>query len=168
MAWPTKDADSIQHATVLSPESDNLAPQEIHGRLRLAYFSFAITNESSGFVWSVARLPPNIRLLAGEALVDAVTGADLNVGISRLNGSTVIPGRGANVLVSSGLGVLTGEVDSLGSVKSAAAAALLPFNDGITDFYGNVIEVPTVLSMTLTANATAPAVVTGFLRYVVD
>jgi len=171
MAWPDANAHGIQHNNIVTPENDLLASNESSGRLRMEYFSFTTGIQSVGFVWHIARLPINARLLGSTVFVSESPGADLNMGLAGLSRTPGILINSAYELASKKPVVVVppfaeGVLGILGTLLGGAG--IYTFIENEDELFGTLLREVTTVTMTPASSITTSTKIAGFIQYAVD
>lgn len=140
------NTDSVQMAVINDPGFTQLQPDELHGRLRIAFFDFTTlaSGGADGDSYNLTKIPKGARILRIETVNDAIgTAAVAKIGI-------------------------TGSLSKYGAAIDMAAAGADLFCQTVAT-YGLRTTAEETLIMTLTGVApNASARVKGHVTYVVD
>lgn len=159
MAATVIDDYSDELTPHVAPLYEPLQPNESHGRVRQAFFTFTAGTEAAGLDVALAIIPKGARILEGTVSVSATTGsATLAFGLAARDGSGYIDAADS---VSDGTALLKAAAAITTTAKAdlAATQAL---------YYGYETEKELYLTMTTAAAALASQVIKGHILYVVD
>lgn len=163
MAAPTLFSDQLAK---LPPQTQNytpLRPSELHGRVRIGYFSRSLLAEAQNSLIGLTIIPKNARILESKITTSATPGASVNfdLGLSARNGN-------GNIDDTSGATVADAPA-YLGNFAPAGAAAKGVFADTAAFHQGYLTTKDLILTATVkTAAVTAASILAGYVLYVVD
>ena len=164
MALTARDYYSVEVA-----QSENgasvapLAPNQLHGRVRMARFSFVspVGDTAVGKNVILCRLPKGARILSGKIVSDT-SGGKVSVGLSGANGNALIDDTAGATVADAPAFLAAAATDISGTVMQS-------FGITVALGYGYVLKKDCFLTMTVdTAALTAAKTVQGHVEYVID
>ena len=159
MSATTIDGYGAELAAVQPPNYAPLKPNQMEGRLRVAYFTKVLASQASGFDCAVVKIPKGARLLGGGIIASATlaNSATIAVGLMGADASGYIDAANS---VS----------DDVAALKAAAALGATMTGFCLTQAlkFGYETEKELYLTFTTGTGTVSTETISGYLYYVVD
>lgn len=163
MARPTTFSAELNRIPPQSANYNPLKPSEQHGRVRIAWFTLAVAAQAQNSLHGLCNIPKNARIVSGKFMKSATAGATVNWDLG-------LCGNDGNGYIDDTVGATVADAPAhFGNVANTTAESQVDFAVLPSTNNGYTTKKDCLLTLTVKGAAvTAPATLTGYIKYVVD